>query len=277
MTYDIQPFDRQHREAVLDLLFYSRRQHTHFDWYSVGRWLEMDEGRVMTAWHEGHLVGVFGISAPFNDTSWVRLLAIDNEEPAPDVLRPLWEALAPQTYVPRLYLLVVNRWLLSELPPLGFRYQEEVVMLNRVGIQLPPLPDVPFNIKNAYLEHLTDMVNIDHQAFAPPWQMPREDIRIAQRQSASCTVAEYHGRIVGYHISTRYQNAAHLARVAVLPEFEGRGVGSALLHHMIDGYNRRGVRAISVNTQESNTRSQSLYMHYGFRRNGYDLPVWELK
>jgi RimJ/RimL family protein N-acetyltransferase len=32
---------------------------------------------------------------------------------------------------------------------------------------------------------------------------------------------------------------------------------------------------VTVNTQSGNRRSQRLYHHYGFRRNGYDLAVWK--
>jgi hypothetical protein len=34
------------------------------------------------------------------------------------------------------------------------------------------------------------------------------------------------------------------------------------------------VLSTTVNTQESNVRSQHLYTRFGFARNGYDLPVW---
>jgi RimJ/RimL family protein N-acetyltransferase len=33
---------------------------------------------------------------------------------------------------------------------------------------------------------------------------------------------------------------------------------------------------MSVNTQAHNLASQRLYRHFGFRRNGYDPPVWSL-
>jgi ribosomal protein S18 acetylase RimI-like enzyme len=50
-----------------------------------------------------------------------------------------------------------------------------------------------------------------------------------------------------------------------------------LLHHLVQTLNKRGVRSITVNTQDSNVRSQRLYQRYGFERNGFDLPVWQMR
>jgi ribosomal protein S18 acetylase RimI-like enzyme len=81
--------------------------------------------------------------------------------------------------------------------------------------------------------------------------------------------------MVGYQLSTTFRSTGHLARLAVLPSMQGQGVGSALLDDMIRRFGRHDILTVTVNTQSGNYRSQRLYHHYGFRRNGYDLPVWQ--
>jgi ribosomal protein S18 acetylase RimI-like enzyme len=62
--------------------------------------------------------------------------------------------------------------------------------------------------------------------------------------------------------------------LAILPAAQGQGVGAQLLSDMVMRFTRRGFRSFTVNTQETNERSQRLYQRFGFVRNGYDLPVW---
>lgn len=275
MNYLITPLERPHRDAALDLLFYSRRHHTQLDWQSAGRWLEQEGIATALAWQGEQLIGMMGMSAPADGTAWVRLLAVHDAHNPKDILPLLWRALCQQTTARVAYWLVTERWVSGDLPALGFRYQEDVIMMSRVGTTLPPAPTAYVSVHNAYLEHVAELVRVDHAAFPPEWRMTADELRHAQRHATACTLAsDDTGAIVGYHLSTRHQNTAHLARLAVLPSQQGKGIGASLLRQMIEGYLRRGVNAISVNTQASNARSQALYARYGFVRNGYDLPIW---
>jgi ribosomal-protein-alanine N-acetyltransferase len=272
----IRPYERSMLNPVLDLLFYSRRTHIHLDWHRVRNWLDIPENIVHTSWQGTHLVGVVGASAPLGGTSWVRLAAVDNAYETLPNLQILWQAAQADLLAQRVRLagwLVANRWVANYLPLLGLQYQDTVVTLGRAGDDLPPAPPA-YEIHNAYLEQLPDLVTVDHQAFAPPWQLSRDEIRQAQRQAASCTVAVLNDAIIGYQITTRHQASAHLARLAVLPQYQGRGVGARLLYDLLLSLFRRHVRTITVNTQQTNEHSQRLYARFGFRRNGYDLPVW---
>src|SRR6185369_15396972 len=117
---------------------------------------------------------------------------------------------------------------------------------------------------------LAAILAVDNHAFTPPWQMERDELRAAVRISACCTVAERDGELIGYQLSTLYFDGAHLARLAVVPETQGIGMARALLIDLLRRFERRGVRTMTVNTQSSNTRSQRLYIGFGFERTGYD-------
>jgi ribosomal-protein-alanine N-acetyltransferase len=177
--------------------------------------------------------------------------------------------------VDNLSALVVNPWLNAYLPAMGFRYLEEVVTLYRATQELPSPQDSPVEFRNGYIEDIPAIVAVDHAAFGPPWQLSSVDIRFAQRQAASCTLALHQGDIVAYEISTRHQSQGHLARLAVHPKLQGQKVGYALLHNLLTRFEKRGVRTITVNTQLSNVLSQRLYNRFGFFRNGFDLPIWQ--
>ncbi len=271
-------YERKHREEVLSLLFYSRRTHTHLDWYKTGQWLDIPENLIQLAYDRGQLVGVLGVSAPLNGAGWVRLVALAQGYDPQITLNLLWQGLYGRMTAAEMRLvaiLVINTWLGAYLPAMGFGYVEDVVTLYRVGDEIPNPPVHNLSLRNGYIEDIPEIMRVDHAAFAPPWQMSAVDIRNSQRQAASCTVAEYKGRIIGYEISTRHHTSGHLARLAVVPELQGQKVGAILLDHLITRLSYRGVRSITVNTQQSNKRSQHLYARYGFKRNGFDLPIWE--
>ena len=277
----IAPYERKDRSKLLNLLFYSRRVHTHLDWYRAGQWLDHHDSVVYVAWANSKqhhkLLGVMGLAAPLNGASWLRIAAIEDSTDPKSILSPLWGTLQAHLHAQGAEVfaaLIMNHWLDPQMRPLGFNYLEDVVTLQRSGHALPAPPATNVHIRHAYLEHLPEIVRIDHAAFSPPWQLSRDELRQSQRQAASCTLAQINGYYVGYQISTRHNTSAHLARLAVAPGYQGQRIGAALLHHLIDNFNQRGVDSITVNTQTSNRNSQRLYQRYGFRRNGFDLPIW---
>jgi ribosomal-protein-alanine N-acetyltransferase len=272
-------YKREHRHDVLSLLFYSRRTHNHLDWYKAGQWLDLQGNTIQLAYdNNGKLIGVMGLSTALNHGSWIRLLAIAQGYDVGLVLKILWQALCPQLEskdIQTVAVLIINTWLSNYLPALGFQYIEDVVTLHRTGIPLAAPLQHNLTLRNGYSEDIAEIMQVDHAAFTPPWQMTRTDIYHSQRQAASCTIAEYEGQVIGYELSTRHHTSGHLARLAVLPDMQGKRIGAVLLDNLISKFNRRGVRSLTVNTQQSNIRSQRLYARYGFHRNGFDLPIWQ--
>lgn len=278
MTVTVAAYERKHRETLLNLIFYSRFTHQHLDWYKIGQWLDMDRSLIRIAYDASSgLAGFIGVSEPLHGASWLRVVALENYADPQAILSPLWDSIRQELImrgVHQVAILITNQWIIEPLELFGFRYQEDVVTLQRIGTDLPVMPDHDFNVINAYENELPVITAIDHAAFSAPWQMTADDLRQAQRQAASCTVALASGVPVGYQISTRHHTAGHLARLAVRPDWQGQRIGAVLLHHLIDRFNQRGIRSVTVNTQMSNIRSQHLYERFGFHRNGFDLPVW---
>ena len=263
---------------MLDLLFHSARVHTHLDWHDPDGWLDSYEPLMRLSWDGERLVGLVAASVPLNHTCWIRLAAVDDRVAGQAVLADLWAGLRADLRAcgaESASLLIINDWLLRYIPDLGFRYEEEVVTLRRTGWNIPPLARSSVVVRSTELTDLERIVPVDQSAFTAPWQLSLTDLRQAYRIAAHCTVALLDGAIVGYQLSTTFRSTGHLARLAVLPSIQGQGVGSALLDDLIRRYWRHDIQTVTVNTQSGNLRSQRLYHHYGFRRNGYDLAVWK--
>lgn len=273
----IVPYERRHRSETRDLLYGSYRTHSHLDWHDTDFWLERQAAPLKLAQIDGRLVGLLATSEPLNDTCWLRLVAVaDDIQPGP-VLTALWAALLPELVtlgIQQVAVLILRDWIIRFLPDMGFRYAEDIVTMKRTAQTLPDLPPAPVTVRMAYPQDIDRIAEIDQAAFAPPWQLSPFELRQADRVAAISTVAVDGDTVVGYQLSTLHLESAHLARLATHPDAQGRGVGTAILHDLLERIARRGLRSTTVNTQASNVRSQRLYQRFGFKRNGYDLPVW---
>lgn len=277
--YTVSDYERRHRKAVLELLYHNYQSHTHLDWYTTENWLDQIPAPIRLAWHNENLIGVIGASEPLYQTCWVRLLVIRDGAPTRLILKILWESLSHELQgqgVHSASLLITDDWLGEQVSHIGFQENDLIVTLRRQKSAAPPSPRTNVMIRAVEIEQIPHLAAIDQAAFVAPWQLSQTDLRHAYKIAAICTAAWIEDQIVGYQLSTRHRDSAHLARLAIDPAFQGRGIGGALLSHLISFFQRQSVYTLTVNTQDTNTRSQRLYQFYGFHRNGYDLPVWQI-
>ncbi len=276
----ITPYQRRNLSLIRDMLFHSRWSHTHFDWHEADGWLESGESVTKLLWLRGRLAGVMGLSKPLNGASWIRLLVVAERHDPNEVLPSLWLEFVPELRAQGVHtvgLLLSNEWLLPYATQLGFQCEDEIVTLARAGYQLPEAPAQFPVIRLGEIRDLDAMTLVDQAAFAPPWQMSKEEMRQAYRIASSCTVALHQEQVVGFQISTLFFDGAHLARLAVAPHMQGMHIGQALLHDLLERFARRGIYMMTVNTQASNIRARGLYTRYDFHLNGYDIPFWSLR
>jgi ribosomal protein S18 acetylase RimI-like enzyme len=123
-------------------------------------------------------------------------------------------------------------------------------------------------------DDLPMVADLDAAAFGPFWANSLDALQRACAQSIHATVAEDDAGIIGYQISTGNPFGAHLARLAVRPEAQGRGVGSALIDGLIRHLGVRSTFSLSVNTQSNNVASLALYKKWGFAQTGEYFPVF---
>lgn len=73
-------------------------------------------------------------------------------------------------------------------------------------------------------------------------------------------------------------DTAHTLDIVVLPEYQGKGYGKALMRDMIEDCRNRGYKKLMSRTIVGNTQSIALHESTGFKeafRKGSDI-VWEL-
>ncbi len=131
-------------------------------------------------------------------------------------------------------------------------------------------------IREMTFRDLAAVEAIDIAAFDPAWQLSRASLIKTYHRSACHTVAVLGADIVGYQMSTNTFDSAHLARLAVHPSCQRKGVGHALVEDMLDTFTAMGVRSFTVNTQASNTQSLKLYHSFCFEREDSDILVMSL-
>ncbi len=282
---EVKAYARPFRRELLALVDDSATWlHVHLDWHSVEEWIGQPETPTYLALHAQRVVGAIAATPPLDGATWLRLLALrtisPSDEAALDIFAALWRALRPRLIglgCRELAALALEDWLSDLLRAHGFSHIENIVTLRRHGIEVPESPRPDLRIRQARLEEARTAAAIDRAAFLPLWAIDESAVWQAARVAARFTLAEADGRPVGYQISTLHGESIHLARLAVLPEAQGGGVGGALLSDLLNTFIGRGVLTASVNTQASNTRSLRLYRRYGFAPGGSDIPCWHIR
>ncbi|WP_417217493.1 ribosomal protein S18-alanine N-acetyltransferase [Arthrobacter sp.] len=104
-----------------------------------------------------------------------------------------------------------------------------------------------------------------------PLEMFHDELR--QTATRRYWVAEEQERIVAYCGMMCVLPLADVQTIAVLPEFEGQGIGSTLLRQLIDEARDRGAEDVLLEVRADNPRAQGLYTRFGFEhihtRRGY--------
>ena len=177
-----------------------------------------------------------------------------------------------------IFSLVPFDWLERILEGQGFLPADKIVTLqcNFAGpVVSSTNPD--FIIREMTERDLKAVESIDLAAFDSVWMLKRRSLEAAYHLRAWNSVALLEGQIVGYQMSTSAFDSAHLARLAVDPRWQRRGVGRTLVEEMFETFTSIGVRSFSVNTHASNLQSLSLYRSLGYEREDRDILVMSLQ
>ena len=158
----------------------------------------------------------------------------------------------------------------------GFREQERLRLLSHDLQHLPPAPDAP--LRRAVEGDRPGVLAVDAASFSPFWRLDEWSLQDALDATPSTRfrVAALPGRsepVVGYAVCGRTQRRGYVQRLAVQPEWQGRGMGSALVLDGLRWMKRRGVERAVVNTQLDNQPARSLYVRLGFREQPEGLAV----
>lgn len=194
-------------------------------------------------------------------------------KPYLDLLLPKVEKTARNLDLAKLAYVGHDPWLIDELRGRGFRTKAWIVTLERSARALPPPPPAPANLRPVAANDLWAVEMIDSSTFDELWHGAIGDLADALAEGNSFVLADLEGRIAGYEWCELYGSQAHLSRLAVQPEYQGRGIGAQLLHRAISDAVAHGAKQISLNTQENNERSLALYRRFGFTVTDRRMPL----
>jgi ribosomal protein S18 acetylase RimI-like enzyme len=272
----IRPARAIHRRELLRLLSSAERAHCHLDWQSAEGWLQHQ--RCHVAFADSSPIGMLSIPVVAGSTAWLRLAAVRDDERDTPTMTPLWVAARAelqQQGVTRAAALTANVWPESLLPPWGFAQCGHVVVLHRGQAALPPLAETGARIRAATEAHLQAIFTVDKAAFEPLWRYSLQILGLALKQAAYATVACAGSDIVGYLLATQANGKVFLARLAVTPDFQNRGVGRALTLDMLHHFARRRAPMVEVNTQADNVASIALYQALDFELTAERAQAWQ--
>lgn len=267
----------QDRQKLANVIHFEARVHRHLDWRAPLDWIGHEP--FLIAGRDGNVVAALACPPDPVEVAWIRLFAVASPNSPSDAWQALWPAahdmLARQTGI-SIAAIPLQQWFQSLLDKSDFYRSQNVVLLSwQRGSPIPAQRSLPFRIRPMTYDDLHLVTKIDAAAFGLIWRNSYDSVNLSFRQSALATVAEDDDGVKGYQISTASPMGGHLARLAVMPNTQGRGIGYALVRDALDQFERRGALRVTVNTQEENLISLSMYAKLGFRLTGERYPVYQ--
>ena len=273
----VRPADINDHQQLSNLISFETRLHRHLDWRSPLEWLgapfywALEEGQRITA----------ALACPneIAGIAWVRLFVYAGHWSADNAWTILWSTAKydiARAGGATVTAIAMQPWFQTLLAANGFVNRQQIIMLEWQYQPWAAREAEGIHIRKMTDSDLPQVERIDAASFDPLWQNPLETLQRAFTQSLFAMVAEENDGIIGYQITTGGAQRAHLARLAVHPTAQGRGVGKALLRNLFRMLTHNGMPRLTVNTQKDNVPSLNLYQNMGFVRTGEQYPVYTL-
>ena len=123
----------------------------------------------------------------------------------------------------------------------------------------------PLEIRRLNYADLPQVIAIERRAFPTPWSLAMFVLELS-KSSGVCLAATIDGRVVGYVVCSRYADVWHVMNVAVDPDQRRRGIGAALLGHLLAEVGEEA--ALTLEVRRTNAAAMRLYERHGFRAAG---------
>ncbi len=251
--------------------------HRHLDWKQPLDWLGSRPYCLLEK--DRKIAGVLACPPDPANICWVRLFALQRGLAPAKVWQVLFDKCQDELSSTGKKIIfasaVTKEWFIEVLKQNGFIHHQEIVVLewnNELPAGLPSVEGLI--IRPMQKEDLAAVAQVDHLSFARLWQNSEEGLALAFKQEGISTVAVLEKKVVGYQISTTNMMNTHLARLAVLPEFQHKKIGFALVRDLLCLSLQARSWQVTVNTQHDNASSLALYGKMGFQKTGDHFPVY---
>jgi len=161
----------------------------------------------------------------------------------------------------------------------GFAVHERLHLLVRTLDELPHAPAAALH-RGHHRDH-PRVLEVDGAAFPTFWRLDQPGLAdaLSATPSARFRVARHGDRdrtLIGYAVTGRAGPRGYLQRLAVHPDHQRGGLGSALVVDGLRWLRRWGAKEVLVNTQLGNDAAVRLYESLGFRHREEGLAVLRL-
>jgi ribosomal-protein-alanine N-acetyltransferase len=120
-------------------------------------------------------------------------------------------------------------------------------------------------IRAAEDQDLDRIAELENVLFADsPWPWKEFEHELHENPFAILLVDEEEGRVVGYLDYWILYEQAQVATIGVDPEYQNRGIGSALLSYAEKDAADQGCETFSLEVRVSNAKARHLYEKHGF-------------
>lgn len=116
-------------------------------------------------------------------------------------------------------------------------------------------------------EHVPSVVEIDKMSNGAPWSEASFSREIANPQ-AHYYVSLDGKQVTGFAGFWTLVDEAHITTIAVRPEARGRGLGRALMEHILADAARLGMSCATLEVRIGNVKAIQLYESLGFVNSG---------
>ena len=281
-AFRFRPLMPEDRWRLLDAIYTDPRTYYYPGWTSLKEWLAQGLGWGLVS--EDALVAAM-VAVPESDIrAWLRLFMARPDVPADLAWRLLWRVAAAslaEEGITHVAGLGGRRWVNRFFRQRGFRHEADLRWLlwraSDHGARLPEATPGAWRVAPMLEDDVAVAAAVDRAAFRPAWRLRGDFVRSAWRHARLALVARLPGEqaLAGYVLFTPSPQGAHLARLAVHPTWQGRGLGRALVAEGLARLRHEDPGLwVSVNTEADNEPALRLYAGLGFEVQPTPVPVW---
>jgi ribosomal protein S18 acetylase RimI-like enzyme len=265
------------RPRLANLIHFGSQLHQHLDWISALDWIGKYPFLVLERGE--NIIASLACPPEIPGITWIRLFVVNSSILIDRAWESLWSATIEELKRIgkfQVAALSLQGWFNSLLENSDFTHTDDVVVLIwDNSTQIPQAKSLNFTIRPMQDEDLHAAFAIDNEAFKLEWRNSFESMESGFQQASIATVAESEGEVVGYQYSTLSNMGGHLARLAVKPAKQGIGIGFSLVRDVLSQFRKNGAVHVTVNTQQKNAVSLSLYKKAGFKSTGESYRVYQ--
>jgi len=122
------------------------------------------------------------------------------------------------------------------------------------------------DIRTMSYSDLKQVIAVEKKAYPHPWTLGifRDCLRVGH----NAWVMTLDKEVIGYAIIMLSPGEAHILNICIDPDYQAKGLGRHLLHHLIKITNQTDIDMVLLEVRRSNTIAQLLYQSEGFHELG---------